>query len=87
MNEWVSCGVVVEGQRINVAGINPWDFAWVSLKRPPVELPHPAYPNQCHKMWLYEVDNAGKKIVFAAGELSANVWGFYIPFRGITESE
>jgi hypothetical protein len=30
-------------------------------------------------MWLYEIDNAGKKIVFAAGELSANVWGFYVP--------
>ena len=30
--------------------------------------------------WLYEVlIGAGKKIIFAAGELSANVWGFYIP--------
>ncbi|MGA2258841.1 MAG: hypothetical protein ABSG53_29590 [Thermoguttaceae bacterium] len=79
MNEWTSCGIVIEGQPIDVAGINPWNFHWVSLKEPPVELPHPSYPNQRHKMWLYEIDNAGKKIVFAAGELSANVWGFYVP--------
>jgi len=76
---WKSCGVVIEGRPIDVGGINPWAFPWVSLQQPPVELPHPAYPNQCHKMWLYEVEAAGKKIVFAAGELSPNVWGFYVP--------
>ena len=79
MNEWTSCGVAIEGQRIDVGGINPWNFHWIRLKQPSVELPHPAYPNQRHRMSLYEVDNVGQKVIFAAGELSPNVWGFYIP--------
>jgi hypothetical protein len=29
-------------------------------------------------MWVYEIEDAGKKVVFAAAELSANVWGFYV---------
>jgi hypothetical protein len=27
----------------------------------------------------YQVQSGGKTIIFAAGELSANVWGFYQP--------
>jgi hypothetical protein len=79
MNGWKPCGVVIEGQPIDVGGLNPWDFRWVSLKQPPVELPHPGYPAQRHKMWVYQIASVGKKVVFAAGELSANVWGFYAP--------
>jgi hypothetical protein len=45
----------------------------------PVELPHPAYPNQRHRMSVYEIESGGRRIRFAAGELSANVWGFYVP--------
>jgi len=78
MDEWKSCGVVIEGQPIDVGGINPWSSHWVSRRQPPVELPHPAHPNQRHKMWVYEIEDAGKKVVFAAAELSANVWGFYV---------
>jgi hypothetical protein len=79
MKEWTSCGVVIEGQPINVGGINPWKYGWKSLGQSAVELPHPSYPSQRHKMEIYEIDDAGKKIIFAAGELSVNVWGFYIP--------
>lgn len=83
MNHWKSCGVVFEGQPIDVGGINPWDFRWVSCEQSPVELPHPAYPSQRHKMWVYQIENAGKEVIFAAGELSANVWGFYVPTEPI----
>ena len=44
-----------------------------------VELPHPAFPNQRHRMFVYEVTNDGRNVRFAAGELSAHVWGFYLP--------
>jgi hypothetical protein len=30
-------------------------------------------------MNVYEIKAGGEDIRFAAGELSANVWGFYIP--------
>ena len=44
-----------------------------------MEFPHPAYPDQFHRMWIYEIRGADKAATFAAGELSANVWGFYVP--------
>jgi hypothetical protein len=81
MDEWISCGVVIEGDPIDLGGINPWGCRWESLKQPPVELPHPRYTHQRHEMWIYEIEDAGRKVIFAAGELSANVWGFYIPRR------
>ncbi|MBA3314402.1 MAG: hypothetical protein M3552_08925 [Planctomycetota bacterium] len=78
MADWIVCGVVIEGDRIDVRGVNPWDFKWASQHRT-VELPHPSYPHQRHRLNVYEIDANGNQVVFAAGELSANVWGFYIP--------
>ena len=72
-------GVVYEGDPIDVNGLNPWQFKWRDLRMKPVELPHPSYPSQRHRMWVYEIEDSGKKVTFAAGELSPNVWGFYVP--------
>jgi hypothetical protein len=30
-------------------------------------------------MFVYEISNGEKQVVFAAGELSADVWGIYVP--------
>ena len=79
MNEWKPVGVVVEGQRIDVAGIDPWNHRWILLSEPPVELPHPSYPDQRHRMLVYEIEIRGQRIEFAAGELSPNVWAFHVP--------
>jgi len=79
MSKWRSCGVVVEGEPIAVGGINPWDYPWRQADQLPVELPHPNYPEQRHRMVVYEVETSGRRIVFAAGELSASVWAFYVP--------
>jgi hypothetical protein len=78
MSAWKPIGVVAEGQPIEIDGINPWQHSWRSTEQPSVELPHPSCPNQRHRMNIYEVESAGHKVVFAAGELSANVWGFYV---------
>ena len=77
-SEWKVVGVVIEGQPIEIEGLNPWRFQWHLIEKTPVELPHPAYSSPNHKYFVYEVDNEGKKVTFAAGELSANVWGFYV---------
>lgn len=79
MTQWKPVGVVVEGEPILIDGLNPWQFAWREVQKEPVELPHPAYPGQRHKMWIYEIEAGGGRVRFAAGELSANVWGFYVP--------
>jgi hypothetical protein len=30
-------------------------------------------------MIIYELSADGKKVIFTSGELSANVWGVYVP--------
>ena len=79
MHEWVSVGVVVEGDPITVGGLNPWRCEWHRVQDEPVELQHPSYSNQRHQMWVYEIESGGRRVRFATGELSANVWGFYVP--------
>ena len=76
--KWIVVGVVCEGDAIYIDSENLWAHKWESLKAH-LELPHPAYPNQHHRMDVYRITVVGRSIVFAAGELSANVWGFYRP--------
>jgi hypothetical protein len=78
MREWKSVGAVFEGETIDVGGLNPWAFTWQRLPQEPVELPHPAYPSQRHRMEIYQIGGDNNEITFAAGELSAGVWGFYL---------
>jgi uncharacterized protein (TIGR02996 family) len=79
VNGWKSCGVAVEGEPIDVGGLNPWDHSWGLLDRLSVDLPHPTQPNQRHRMPIYEIEGEGKTVIFAAAELSGGVWGFYTP--------
>lgn len=76
---WKAVGVVIEGQPVRIRDVDVWDHTWTQLKEPSVELPHPSYPLQLHSMNLYEINAGGERIRFAAGELSANVWGFFVP--------
>lgn len=79
MDDWNAVGIVVECGPITIGGLNPWAFTWHQVQDEPVELPHPTYPNQRHLMLVYEIESDGHRVRFAAGELSANVWGFYVP--------
>jgi hypothetical protein len=76
---WIPVGVVPEVLPLLIAGLNVWDHKWVKLRDPVLQLPHPSYPSQRHRMWTYEITHGGKIVRFAAGELSAGVWGFYVP--------
>ena len=76
---WQAIGVVTEGDRIDIGGLNPWQFEWRQVRDEPVELPHPSYPRQRHRMSVYEIGGPRHRVRFAAGEVSANVWAFYVP--------
>jgi hypothetical protein len=78
-SRWKVAGIAIEGERINIGGINPWNHEWTAAEEPAVELPHPQHLNQLHQMNVYRVESGGRTITFAAGELSMNVWGFYVP--------
>ncbi len=79
LSNWKAVGIVPEGQSIRVGGLNIWDYRWARKSDNPVDLPHPAYPHQRHRMFVYEVSADDKTVLFAAGELSAGVWGIYVP--------
>ena len=79
MNTWKTVGVVGEGEPMWIEGLNVWDHEWKRLQWPRLELPHPRYPWQRHSMSVYEITAGGKCVRFVAGELSANVYGFYVP--------
>ncbi len=79
MKNWEFVDIVADGQPVDLDGVNPWDHEWISLDEEPIEVPHPSYPNQRHKMWIYKIDTGKKTVVFAAGEYSNCVWGFYVP--------
>jgi len=32
-----------------------------------------------HALHIFKIETADREIFFATGELSANVWGFYMP--------
>ena len=77
MTNWKSIGVSAEGAKFSIQGLNVWDAKWERSGSEVVELPHPSYPTQMHRMNVYQINTKHETIVFAAGELSANVWGFY----------
>jgi hypothetical protein len=66
MTKWKSIGVVVEREPALVEGLNVWDYRGVSLDEPTLNLPHPGYPKQIHRMWVYEIVSEGKKIRFCS---------------------
>jgi hypothetical protein len=80
MSGWRAAGVVAEGQPIAIEGLNVWDHPWAPRGDETVDLPHPSHPEQRHRIRVYEMEGQGSLIVvFAAGELSPGVWGFFVP--------
>ena len=79
MSTWKCIGIGPEGERVSLSGVNPWNHPWTKASDVPVELPHPSYSNQLHKMNIYEIQTGGRSIIFAASELSASIWAFYVP--------
>jgi len=79
MDSWKAVGVVTEDERINVSGVNPWNHEWHATGQKNITLPHPIHSHQLHEMDVYEIQTGGRFILFTAGEVSANVWAFYVP--------
>lgn len=76
---WRYAHIGVEGDDARIDGLEVWKHKWRRIDAPPVELPHPQYPNQIHKYWICEIGDPSAPVRFAAGELSPCVWGFYVP--------
>ena len=76
---WRFVSIGFEDDPIDIAGINPWHHQWTALDQGPITVAHPSYPHQRHPMNIYQVQTAQTAVVFAAGEFSNGVWGFFTP--------
>ena len=81
-DEWKLLGMVTEGAPLSIEGCEVWLGKWNRLKLGTLEVPHPSYPAQRHRLWPYFLDENGKTVLFLAGELSNGAWCFYVPARG-----
>jgi len=78
---WQFVSIGVEGDPVDISGIDVWDAEWTASERSPITVAHPSYPRQRHSMSVYEIRAVSPAVVFAAGELSNGVWGFFRPNR------
>lgn len=76
---WSLVGVVVEGNAIDVRGLNPWDSHWTSTGRT-IAVAHPSYPSQRHSADVCRATApSGREVIFAVAELSNSVYAFFVP--------
>jgi hypothetical protein len=83
---WHSIDVVTEGTAIDVRGTNPWNHMWTP-EGTQIQVAHPSYPEQRHLLDVYRIDVGKRTTIFAAGELSANVWLFLAPDDEFVQDE
>lgn len=75
---WRAVGVVLGNDPIDVLGVDPWGVTWRDTGGV-VAVRHPSWPTQVHRVPVYRVIDGLRTVTFAAGELSNQVWGFFVP--------
>jgi hypothetical protein len=75
---WNFAAIVAEREPVSLDGVDPWTAERVHVDEPAIVVPHPEYPWQTHTLTVYEVRTNGRTVKFAAGEVSANVYIFYL---------
>ena len=77
MAEWRYIGHCFDGQRFEIDGINVWDHPWTSKEELRAVVKDPGYL-QTYDFHVYEIVADSKCVVFAAGEFSNSIFGFYV---------
>lgn len=75
---WKYIGRCVDGARLEIAGLNVWEHEWTRTSSPHAHVTDPLYGSP-FEFPVYAVEASGKRVLFAAGEFSNCVWGFYVP--------
>ena len=79
---WELLGIGLEDDAVDLGGgVSPWPWApdrWVGTGER-ITVAHPSYPRQRHWMDVYTLAGHDPQVVFAAGEFSNGVWGFFVP--------
>ena len=66
------------GDRFLIGGINVWEHEWARVEGATANVRDPAYHSP-FEFPVYEMASEGIRVVFASGEFSNGVFGFYIP--------
>ena len=78
MREWKFIGVCPDSQRFEIESVNVWDHKWIRQPGQTAQVKDPLY-NQDFHFAVYTISALNKAIIFAAGEFSNCMWGFYVP--------
>ena len=78
MMNWSFAGASCEGDKLEISGIRVWEHKWVCRVGERADVKDPRY-GQSYSFHVYEIVASDRQIVFAAGEFSNSVYGFYIP--------
>lgn len=76
---WKFAHIGFEGDDCTLGGLKVWEHEWRAVPGQPVELQHPAHPGQWHDFHVSEIGDPDSPVTFAVCELSAMVYGFYVP--------
>ena len=79
MSGWHFAGSCADGQPFALEGLDVWSCAWIPRLGEVAEVRDPHY-QQRFTFPVYELQRGhGERVVFAAGEFSNCIWGFYRP--------
>ncbi|MEO0795469.1 MAG: hypothetical protein AAFX93_09915 [Verrucomicrobiota bacterium] len=73
--DWLLLGSCGDGDKFTVGGSNVWGREWISRNEVAV-VKDPLYGKEL-RFRVYEIRCDGRSIVFAAGEFSNCIWGFF----------
>ena len=75
---WKYVGHCSDGERFTIDGVNVWDHEWIRKHTQHAHVKDPRY-GQPFSFPVYEIVAGDSRILFAAGEFSNCIWGFYTP--------
>jgi hypothetical protein len=78
MIAWTYIGHCLDSQPFAIEGVNVWKHQWHRRRGETAVVDDPQY-GQTFEFSVYEIVTPKKRIVFAAGEFSNCIWGFYRP--------
>jgi hypothetical protein len=75
---WRLVAIGTGNDPVTLRGHELWKQKWLRRADEPITIAHPSYPAERHQMFVYQLRDA-PTVVFAAGEFSNGIWGFFEP--------
>jgi len=83
---WRLLSIGPEAAPVKLRGYELWKQKWSRCTDGRIIVAHPDHPHERHTMTLYRLDCA-PDVMFAAGEFSNGVWGFFAPVAADKSNE